>query len=115
MQLTTYVAGNTTALIDSDPLALFVPDHPPDAVQEVAFVDVQDMETEEPLETFTGPSELLALMLTVGGMVQDSVVAGLPIKDPHPLESVQVLACWLFVQVPHDSHVQFGEQLWATV
>jgi len=42
--------------------------------------------------------------------VHDSVVSGLPAKEPQPFESVQVRVCELYVQVPQDEHCQLGVQ-----
>ena len=44
----------------------FSPDQSPEAVQEVVFVDVQVKTAELLLEIVIGPSELLALIFTVG-------------------------------------------------
>jgi hypothetical protein len=42
VQVIVSVADDTVAaVVDTDPLGLIVPDHPPEAVQEVAFVDIQ--------------------------------------------------------------------------
>ena len=43
--------------------------------------------------------------------VQDCVSAGLPVVIPQLFESVQVLVCWLFVQVLQSVHCQFGVQV----
>ena len=82
---------DVTAGIDSLPFVFFVPDQLPDAVQEVAFVDDHDNETELPLKTVVDPKTLFAFILTVGDNVQVCDNIGLPYKVPHPFQSVHVL------------------------
>jgi len=47
-------------LIVYEPEVAFLPDHPSEAVQVVAFVDTQESVAEDPATTSTVPEELLA-------------------------------------------------------
>lgn len=93
----------------------FVPDQPPDAVHEVAFVDVHDKAIEPPIGIAIGPSELLPLMSTAGAGKQASVSNGLLTKEPHPFQSVQVLVCFLFEQLDQSEQSQLGLQFALTL
>jgi hypothetical protein len=99
----------------TDPLTGFVPDQSPDASHEIALDEVHDKETVFPLATVIGPSELFAFMLTVGKSTQDSCNNGFPTVEPHPLKSVHILVCLLFLQVVQAPHSQFGLQFALTV
>ena len=81
-----------------------------DETQEVAFVDVQDIETEEPLAIVIGPSEALALISTVGVKVHDCEMAGLFVVTPQLFASVTVRVCVLFTHVPQEPVTQAGVQ-----
>ena len=61
----------------TEPLVLFVPDQPPEAMQEVTFEDVHARVTFKntpagsgDVETDNGPSELFAVIFTVGFKLQ---------------------------------------------
>jgi hypothetical protein len=76
------VASAVSAPVGDEPLTALLPDHAPEAVQEVAFVDDQVSVEPSPLATVLG----LALKLTVGaGGVTDTVAdcAALP---PAPVQ-----------------------------
>jgi len=73
VQVMVYVCEDVISDVEIEPLVPLEPVHPPDAVQEVAFSDVQVKATEELLEIVNGPSEPFAFRSTVGKGVQDTV------------------------------------------
>jgi hypothetical protein len=69
--------------VDCEPLSALLPDHPPEAVQEVAFVDDQVKVELPPLTTVLG----LALMLTVAvGLALAVTVVDCAAVPPAPLQ-----------------------------
>jgi hypothetical protein len=69
--------------VEKDPLVDWLPDHAPDAAQEVAFVDDQDNIDAEPLATVLG----FALRLTVAvGCALTVTVADWDALPPLPVQ-----------------------------
>jgi len=71
-----------SAPVDCEPLVAKVPDQPPEAAQEVAFVDVQLKVEVAPLATVLG----LALSVTVGAGVVTVTVADCAALPPLPVQ-----------------------------
>jgi hypothetical protein len=67
----------------SEPLVAFVPDHPPDAVQDVAFVLVHD----SVLLVFGFTQAGLALNVTVGGPDATVTLADWVTEPPAPVQA----------------------------
>jgi hypothetical protein len=85
VQVIVYVVDDVIALGEKDPLVPAVPPHPPEAIQEVAFVEVQVKETKLPLDTVEGPSEPLTFKSTVGDdapttVITDGVLMTVPLE-----------------------------------
>jgi len=70
------------APVECEPLVASLPVQPPEAVQEVAFVDVQDRVELEPLAMVLG----LALKLTVGAAEVTVTVADCAALPPVPVQ-----------------------------
>ncbi len=76
------------APVDSEPLVARLPDHPPEAVQAVALVEVQVNVELPPLEMLVG----LALKDTLGGVAETVTVADWDAEPPAPVQlSVNVV------------------------
>ena len=72
---------------DSDPAVAFVPDHPPDAVHEVAPVEDQVSVTDEPVTTVVA----LEVNVTVGAPVEDATeTETVRLTEPPAPEQVNV-------------------------
>ncbi len=64
LQVRLYVVLAVSADVDLDPLGATLPDHPPDAVQAVALLELQVSNAVAPLAMLVG----LALKVTAGGV-----------------------------------------------
>jgi len=75
------VDAAVNATVDSDPLVSRAPDHPPEAAQLLAFVELQVSAAVPPLATLDG----LAVSVTVGAgrMVTCTVLLALPPAPVH--------------------------------
>jgi hypothetical protein len=71
-----------SAPLDWEPLIALLPDHPPEAVQAVALVDVQDRVDAAPLFTVLGVAD----KLTVGAGVLTETVVDWVALPPAPLQ-----------------------------
>ena len=71
-----------SAPLDDEPLTALLPDHPPEAVQAVAFVEVHERVDAAPLFTVLG----LAEKLTVGAGVLTETVVDCVALPPAPVQ-----------------------------
>jgi hypothetical protein len=71
-----------SAPLDDEPLTALLPDHPPEAVQVVAFVEVHERVDAAPLFTVLG----LADKLTVGAGVLTETVVDCVALPPAPVQ-----------------------------
>jgi hypothetical protein len=90
------VALAVSAPVDSEPLSALVPDHAPDAVQEVALVDDQVSEAALPRVIELG----VAVRLTVGADALTETVAVCAALPPDPVQDRVKVA--LAVSAPVD-------------
>ena len=90
------VLADVTAETVCVPFAAFVPDQSPEAVQEVAFVEVQDKETEFPLVIAIDPSEPFAFISTVG---TDTFTVTLSLTVPPVFAQVMVYVAGVVVGI----------------
>ena len=82
VQVNTYVALADRGPVGCDPVGALVPDHAPEAVQEVASTDDQDRTEALPLAILLGE----ALSLTVGGVALTDTVADCAALPPGPVQ-----------------------------
>jgi hypothetical protein len=71
-----------SAPLDWEPLIALLPDHPPDAVQAVALVEVQERVAAAPLFTVLGVAD----KLTVGAGVLTETVVDCAALPPAPVQ-----------------------------
>jgi hypothetical protein len=108
VQLSVYVVAAVSALVLAVPLVDSLPDHPPDAVQDVASVVDQVNVELPPLVTLAG----LALIEMLGGVGATEVVVdcdGIELLTPPPEEPAQA------ARVASIETTNIGRRLRATV
>ncbi len=86
-QLNVYVAAAAKGSVASDPAVAIEPDQPPEAVHELASVEVQVSVTDEPVAT----DAALEVNVTVG-VGSDDACVGLPLSLPPPQAASSRLA-----------------------
>ncbi len=91
VQVMPYVVPAVSAPVDCEPLTALLPDQPPEAAQEVAFLDDQVNVAEPPLATVLG----LAVKLTVGAGEVTVIVADC---DALPSVPVHVMPYVVFAE-----------------
>ena len=82
VQVNTYVALADRGPVGCDPVGALVPDHAPEAVQEVASTDDQDRTDALPLAMLLGE----ALSFTVGGVALTDTAADCAALPPGPVQ-----------------------------